>query len=125
VRSCYIGRSSKISTAHFPSPSDRNGRPSVSAFAQDRQRRYDAGTGQQRLRLTSGVAGHQAVTPFVIAAPSAASSSLATVGDDRVGQRVHVDRRRGRARDRVLKRALDALTVDQRPGVVRVERGVT
>jgi len=30
---CYIGSSSKISTAHFPSLLDRNGRPSVSAFA--------------------------------------------------------------------------------------------
>jgi hypothetical protein len=32
-RSCYIGSSWKISTAHFPSLSDRNGRPSVHAFA--------------------------------------------------------------------------------------------
>jgi hypothetical protein len=31
--SCYIGSSSKISTAHFPSLPARNGRPSVSAFA--------------------------------------------------------------------------------------------
>jgi hypothetical protein len=29
----YIGSSSKISTAHFPSLLDRNGRPSVNAFA--------------------------------------------------------------------------------------------
>lgn len=33
ARSCYIGSSSKISTAHFPSLLDRNGRPSVNAFA--------------------------------------------------------------------------------------------
>jgi hypothetical protein len=32
-RSCYIDSSSKISTAHFPSLPDRNGRPSVSPFA--------------------------------------------------------------------------------------------
>lgn len=30
---CYIGSSSKISTAHCPSLPDRNGRPSVSALA--------------------------------------------------------------------------------------------
>jgi hypothetical protein len=32
-RFCYIGSSSKISTANFPSLLDRNGRPSVNAFA--------------------------------------------------------------------------------------------
>jgi hypothetical protein len=32
-RLCYIGSSSKISTANFPSMPDRNGRPSVNAFA--------------------------------------------------------------------------------------------
>jgi len=31
--SCYIGSSSKISTANFPSLLDRNGRPPVKAFA--------------------------------------------------------------------------------------------
>ncbi len=31
-RACYSGSSSKISTAHFPSPLERNGRPSVRAL---------------------------------------------------------------------------------------------